>query len=480
MQKKQRHWRPDPFWFQDQITFQGRPTGKKKNKFPHVTPGMVQKLRAVTRARRRIWDKEARRWDLRFPIKDTTFEKIETFGVSAKIRNNNNNYNKYNNVDQDPTVDPQEALLDSVPKPDMVNMPIQILSACVCIQKHIRGRLAYQAVRSSLTYPELMRWSRLHRLSVHCSKMNAKAAVDRKVHHGLAQLQGIFRGWRGRGKARFVKHRVWSAAARIVQLQLLRPYLVRFHARQMRACVRWQYMSQRMMRVQQIQIWYRTQREGRLARAVISSMRAETHRQEVITRMSQTYGFHITTTGKWKAMKKLAAQADELQWTTKYATMMQAVVRAWGAKKATQLLRTAKARRIAREVRSAIVIQSLWRGYVKRTEVIKRAYHVVQEAARRRWVVRSSDNIHRNELLEIEIREREKITLEQIQRQLRTNVLAYTIKETPKERKKREKERMNYTFYDGPHFNLQENDVEVHVEESDLEEESDNDSPRYW
>ena len=209
--------------------------------------------------------------------------------------------------------------------------------------------------------------------------------------------------------------------------------------------------------------------------------------------MSETYAYHITTTGIWNALKKYKELAEEEQWATKYATMVQAVIRAWGAKKAVHILRNARARREARRQRSSIKIQCLFRGYLKRTEVIKRAYFVVQEAARKRWVVRSSDNVHRNEILMIEKEHRDKKLFEENGRKLRRNVLSYTISETKSDQKKREKERKKIVpesiqgWYDGPHFTKEElfgenvdDDGVEEEEENSSESESDLDSPRYW
>ena len=255
MQARQRHWRPDPFYFQDQETFNGRPTGKKKHKYEHVTKSMVNKLRDVTRARRRIWDAEARKWDMRFPIKDVSFEKQEAFGAAAHIREiqrilvpplqlvpirqrrqrqqeydddyqyqEKEDYKKdykkdYNedNIVLHPALDPQDELLLPQPTLDSFEWPEHIDNACVVIQKYVRGRNAYLSVRSSLTYKQLLTWSKLHRSTVHRTESDKKKKKREKCTLGLSKLQAVFRGWRGRGKAKFVKHRVWSAASRVVQ-----------------------------------------------------------------------------------------------------------------------------------------------------------------------------------------------------------------------------------------------------------------------
>jgi hypothetical protein len=210
--------------------------------------------------------------------------------------------------------------------------------------------------------------------------------------------------------------------------------------------------------------------------------------------MSHTYAYHITSTGKWNALKKLKQIEQELQWTTRYATMLQAVVRSILAKKFANKMRHHRARKEARELRSSILIQKMWRGYMKRTEVVKRAYHVVQEAARKRWVVRSSDNDHRNEILEVERERREWLRREESARKLRQNVMRYTIQETPEGRKGREEKRKSLLpesvkeWYDGPTFSKSELfDDEEDGEEDGVslssecgDEESDTDSPRYW
>ena len=251
-----------------------------------------------------------------------------------------------------------------------------------------------------------------------------------------------------------------------------------------------------MSNVQKIQSWYHNQHTNRLAKVVLATMRADRVRQAVIKRMSQTYAYHITSTGKWNAMRKLTQMKQEEQWTTRYATMLQAVVRAMMAKKFANKMRHHRARKEAREQRSSIVIQKIWRGYLNRTEIVKRAYYVVQEAARRRWVVRSSDNVHRNEILEVETEKRERLRQEQNARKLRQNVMRYTIQETPEGRKRREKERKSLLpesvkeWYEGPQFSKNElfEDMDVKEEEEDgvsLSSESDDDesatdSPRYW
>lgn len=308
MEQRQRDWKPDPFFFQDQETFQGRPTGKKKHKYEHITTGMVQKLRAVTRARRRIWDKEARRWDMRFPIKDATLEETEIFGAKRRIQDIQSelqqpqeeyqDYQDYQHYDEDeatttaitttlsppPIPDPQEALLLPIPTINPVDMPYQILNACVLIQKHLRRYQTYTAVRKSLTYKQLLRWSRLHRLTVHRTEMDQKHLLDLKLHNSFSKLQATYRGWRGRGKARFVKHRVWSAAAIKLQLLFFKPALVKYHARQLRATGKWQYMSSKMRIVQTVQRWYRGCFKIMKARAVLANLKYQKHRANVIQR----------------------------------------------------------------------------------------------------------------------------------------------------------------------------------------------------
>jgi hypothetical protein len=245
MQARQRHWRPDPFYFQDQETFNGRPTGKKKHKYEHITKSMVNKLRDVTRARRRIWDAEARKWDMRFPIKDASFEKQEGFGAAAHIReiqrslvpplvptrprrrqeyddDDDQDYHQDNadNEDDDcfrPAQDLQEGLLIPQPTLDSFEWPEHINNACIVIQKYVRGRNEYRNVRSSLTYKQLLTWSKLHRSTVNRTESDKKQRKREKCALGLSKLQAVFRGWRGRGKAKFVKHRVWSAASRVLQ-----------------------------------------------------------------------------------------------------------------------------------------------------------------------------------------------------------------------------------------------------------------------
>jgi hypothetical protein len=588
MQKLQRHWRPDPFYFQDQITFQGRPTGVKKYPYEHITKGMVDKLRAVTRARRRIWDVEARKHNMRFPIKDTDPEPFETFGAAAHINEiqqtltttattgrattrsettdavfgtneaayhtaqpqpqdtrfqdhqdrhadaqdhpthpfhreqdtqeqQHNHYNQHHDhhhqhhhhhhhqPEPHTTVDPQEALLLPQPSPDTFDMPVHINNAVIKIQTYVRAYQAYHKTRASLSYHQLMAWSRLHRNSVYRAHADEKRAYDTQLGKRIAKLQAMYRGWRGRGKAKYVKHRVWSAATLLLQQAIVRPYLARKKVHRLRMSNRWCTMAAKMVVVQQVQRWYRCRREGRLARVVLQVLKQNKVRLKVIKRLSFTWGSHICSTGLWNAKKEVKKRQQDLQWASKYATMLQAVIRARLAKKITVLLRTQKQRRLRRRLRSAIIIQSLYRGYSKRGEVVKRAYYVVQEAARRRWVVRSSDDVHRKEILTNEKKEKDRLMQHEIEKKLRANVLRYTIQETPDGRIAREKGRNNQVpesvreWYSGPHFSRQELFGEGSLDsptkrETKEDQESawssgsgalssdddDNDSPRYW
>jgi hypothetical protein len=519
MQKLQRNWRPDPFYFQDQITFQGRPTGVKKYKYEHRTKSMVDKLRAVTRARRRIWDVEARKWNMRFPVKDNGPEPLENINAMSHIRAIQqtlapqpvqqrtsppamasdqiyDDFIDYHSSDQQQRKissnqdfeyhqDPQEALLLPQPSPDTFDMPERINTAVVRIQSFVRSYQTYRFIRASLSYKQLMTWARLHRNSLNRTKSDKQHAFNVKLGLGIAKLQAMYRGWRGRGKAKFVKHRVHSAATSFLQKAIIRPFLAKRRVTHLRVALKWYTMSSKMSNVQQIQRWYRCRREGRMARIILQVLKQNRYRLSVIKRMSETYGFHICSTGLWNAKKILKEQAQQLQWATRHATMVQSVIRAWGAKKAIHLLRTAKRRKEERRQKCATMIQSLYRGYAKRGEVVKRAYFVVQEAARRRWVVRASDDSHRNEILTNERLIRNQLIQNEINKKLRENVLSYTINETPSSLRNREKNRHRVipdsinSWYDGPHFTKEELFSESD-NDSELGSDDDGDSPRYW
>ena len=371
-------------------------------------------------------------------------------------------------------------------------MPQRINTAVIQIQTFLRGCFVYKHVRTSLTYRQLMTWSRLHRNSLHRQAADRQHAIDHQLGLNVAKLQAVYRGWRGRGKARYVKHRVWSAATLVLQTHLIRPYLAQKQVKQLRSSVKWMRMGAKMNTVRQIQLWYRGRREGRMARIVLMVLKQNRHRLAVIKRMSETYSFHICSTGLWNAKKQYAQQAQQLQWATKYATMVQSVIRAWGAKKIIEKLRTARIRRERRRQHSSIRIQALFRGFRKRGEVVKRAYFVVQEAARRRWVVRASDDVHRTEILHNEQKEKLLMKQNDNNKKLRANVMKYTIQETPLVGRQREQKRDRVVpdsvrqWYDGPHFTTEElfekseDNCSMHHSSSASESESESESPRYW
>ena len=450
MDKYQRCWKPHP-----------GPPLRPEDDPAGLTPGVVARLRAVTSARRRIWDAEARKWDMRFPMPERRSKLANMLepvgGVKTRLAGVQQEYaafriaeygddqqqrlrpqpqqqqqqsalgqenphesglgeisfaahpqNHANDLYSDPFASQdhlnprlhdsysayetaaQDALLLPRPSTDDLDVPTTLITATVTLQRHFRGALTRKRVKAALTYEQLMRRSRLHRLAANRAASDARKESQRQLGRTLARLQAMFRGYRGRRRAAYVRHRVWSAAARVVQFGAAMPFLARKELRQRRTATMFVSMSQRMRNILRIQQWYRAQRARRFAMFEVRSRRYAVTRAEVIDRMSATWGAHICDTAVWKTMAELRRQEEALQWAKRYATMVQSVIRAWGAKKAVMLLRTQKARRAKRRFEAARRIQALVRGYQQRGEVIRRAIFVVQEAARLRWIQRSS------------------------------------------------------------------------------------------
>ena len=460
MDKYQRCWKPHP-----------GPPPRPEDDPAALTPGVVARLRAVTSARRRIWDAEARRWDMRFPLPErrTTLasmlapvggvktrladvqreyaafraeygddhqrqqqqeqqqqrqqqqqqqqqQQIQLqqrrqrdthkgdgggpgalpLGYAVRVQNGANDDDggggggRHHDSYSDYETAAQFALLLPRPSTDDLDVPTALIAATLTLQRHFRGVLTRKRVKAALSYEQLMRRSRLHRLVAHRAASDARRESQRQLGRTLARLQAMFRGHRGRRRAAYVRHRVWSAAARVVQFGAAMPFLARKELRQRRTSSMFASMSQRMHKILRIQMWYRAQRARRVAMAEVYARRYALVRVEVIDRMSATWGAHICDTAVWRTMAELRRQKEALQWAKRYATMMQSVIRAWGAKKAVMLLRTQKARRAKRRFEAARCIQAMVRGYQQRGEVIRRAIFVVQEAARLRWIQRSS------------------------------------------------------------------------------------------
>ncbi len=368
-----------------------------------------------------------------------------------------------------PRVDEQEALLDPLPTATDLELPVALLRATVVLQALFRGRLARARVDAALTYDQLLRRARLRRLAAHRADADARAAARRKTGRGLAKLQAMLRGYRGRRRAAYVRHRTRSAAALVVQRRFARGLLARAWARQARAATLWEHMSQRMLRVNTIQVWYRTHRARRIAVRVADAKRYARTRAEVIERMSRLYGAHICSVARWHTVLELRRRAAAAQFDRKYAVMVQAVIRAWGAKKAVRKLRTQRARRERLLYVSARKIQAMVRGYFGRDEVVRRAYAVVQEAARRRWVVRSNAT-GRDDLAEAVAGEDDLLGEDR-----------YLVVDTPDNRGddvfaamglEGEEEGLTgqaVEWYHGPEFNAEE-----------LSSDSGGESPRYW
>lgn len=421
MDKYQRHWKPHP-----------GPPPRPEDDPSSLTPGVVQRLRAVTRARRVIWDKEARKWDMRFPLPEQRSKLAQMLqpigGVKHHIADLQAAYKlkrrqlesqdhariheheageqvalvQFDHLDEDAfgknmaqnysdyEMRQQLDLLAPSPSTKDLDIPTRLIQSTLTLQRMFRGFLTRKYIKASLTYEQLMRRSRLHRLAENRLACDARREKARKLGLALARLQAMFRGYRGRRRAAYVRHRVWSVAARMVQIHLALPFLARKELRQRRVGKHFASMSQRMVKIVNIQAWYRAQCARRSAMQHVHNRKYELKRAEIIDRMSSTWGAHICDTAVWKCMAELKRREQALQFGKRYATMVQSVIRAWGAKKAVKLLRTQKARREKRRNDAACCIQAMVRGYQQRGEVIRRAVYVVQEAARLRWIQRSS------------------------------------------------------------------------------------------
>ena len=418
MDKYQRHWKPHP----------GAPP-RPEDDPASLTPGVVQRLRAVTSARRRIWDGEARKWDMRFPLPQNRSKLVRMLepvkGVKRHLTGLQEDYaSRYRKFREEAAAYPkhrlhdhercdsafagsdndrgldnlytayeraeQLSLLAPCPTGEDLDVPHALLTATLTLQRHFRGLLTRKHVKAALTYEQLMRRSRLHRLAANRTASDKRRSAQKRLGLRVARLQARFRGYRGRRRAAYVRHRVWTAAARKVQIKAAMPFLARKELRQRRISAMFVSMSLRMREIVRIQEWYRAQLARRVAMTELNTRRYALIRMDVISRMSTTWAAHICDTAVWKTMAELQRQKEALQWAKRYATMVQSVIRAWGAKKAVRLLRTQKARREKRRYNAARRIQAMVRGYQQRGEVIRRAVFVVQEAARLRWIQRSS------------------------------------------------------------------------------------------
>eukprot|EP00946_MAST-07B_sp_MAST-7B-sp1_P001982 g1982.t1 len=434
MDKYQRHWKPHP----------GAPP-RPEDDPASLTPGVVQRLRAVTSARRRIWDGEARKWDMRFPLPENRSKLARMLepvkGVKRHLTDLQEEYaSRYQRFRDDATVHPnhrfhdrergdsafagsdngrnldnlytahetfeQLSLLAPCPAGEDLDVPQALATATLTIQRHFRGILTRKHVKAALTYEQLMRRSRLHRLATNRAARDKRRSAQKRLGLRVAQLQARFRGYRGRRRAAYVRHRIWTAAARKVQINAAIPFLARKELRQRRISAIFVSMSMRMREIVRIQRWYRAQLARRVAMTALSARRQALIRRDVISRMSTTWAAHICDTAVWKTMAELERQKEALQWAKRYATMVQSVIRAWGARKAVMLLRTQKARREKRRFNAAMRIQAMVREVGEKVDTSAKREDSVDEGSMAKWRELAGYNgpvFHENELTDSDI-----------------------------------------------------------------------------